>query len=236
LLRVESPLYGATGAAQVRPVLATPPSLRDSGPDGYFGRRAGLVDWLLASLLTVAAFVAVVRSYAGYGHSWDEALYFKPAQAAAEWVARLALGDFSLLSQPQLDAHWGTRVDGNDPLHPEVAPVPKVLTGLGGLFLSDLTGDIMTAMRLPVAGAYAATVFLLYMLAFRLLRPDGCRRGGHNLWAHAAGIWPCPHRRVRDAACLHGCAHSLGFSRRHRLAPCCGLWRRWRWPLRSTQK
>ncbi len=106
-------------------------------------------------------FVAVLFTSAAFGHSWDEALYFEGARAAANWLKNIFTSfDTSLFSANRICAYWGEKFDGNDPLHPEVAPIPKILTGIGTLFVNNDESPIF-AMRFPIAVIYCLTLLLL---------------------------------------------------------------------------
>ncbi|AXA34812.1 hypothetical protein BRCON_0035 [Candidatus Sumerlaea chitinivorans] len=146
-----------------------PPSRRaeDEKWDPYFSRRVRLLDFLAALILGVVAFFAVVTTYRGFGHSWDEALYLRPAAAAGTWVWDLLRGDRSLLEESAITHAWGVVATGDDPLHPEVAPIPKAVIGLAMTALSGYGIPEMQAMRLPIAGAFALTVALIYLIGAR---------------------------------------------------------------------
>ncbi|MGC8840563.1 MAG: glycosyltransferase family 39 protein [Candidatus Sumerlaeaceae bacterium] len=135
--------------------------------DPYFRRSTRLLDFLLAVVLLVGAFFSVALTYRGIGHSWDEALYLRPAASAGQWVLDLARGDTAMLEPSAIDQAWGLEVTGNDPLHPEVAPIPKAVIGLGLTILSGYGIPEMIAMRLPIAVVFALTVALLYILGAR---------------------------------------------------------------------
>ncbi len=135
--------------------------------DPFFGRGVRLLDFLLIVLLAVGATLSVALTYRGIGHSWDEALYLRPAACAGQWIMDLLRGDWSVLSPSAVRQAWGIALSGDDPLHPEVAPIPKMVIGLG---ISTLTGygiPEMIAMRLPIAGVFGLTVALLYVLGAR---------------------------------------------------------------------
>lgn len=134
----------------------------------YDTRRSRVADYLIALILGLLTFASVATTYKGFGHSWDEALYLKPAESAAAWMLGFFnSGDTDLLSKQAIDSHWGQSLDGHDPLHPEVAPVPKLLIGAGLTYLSAFTPDPMEAMRLPNAILFALTIALLYLLGSR---------------------------------------------------------------------
>lgn len=136
-------------------------------PTGYHERHMRWYDLPGALALAALAFLSVFFTYTGFGHSWDEALYLKGAESAADWTARAATGDAGMLSADEIARHWGKRADGEDPLHPEVGPVPKLVMGLGITQLTAHGFDPMVASRLPVAVAFALTVALLYWVGVR---------------------------------------------------------------------
>jgi len=146
--------------------LTPPPGRPRRTTLAYYERPGRITDWLLALLLGVLAFAAVALTYRGIGHSWDEALYLKPAKSAAAWMMGVInSGDDSMLRKESIDRQWGQRLDANDPLHPEVAPVPKLLPGAGITYLQKpLQVDEMTAMRLPNAILFGLTVALLFLI------------------------------------------------------------------------
>jgi hypothetical protein len=153
---VQEPRAVASAVAQAR-----------RAPVGYSERRMRWFDFAGALALAVLAFLSVLFTYRGYGHSWDEALYLKGAEQAADWTTRVATGDAGLLSADEIGRYWGKRADGEDPLHPEVGPVPKLATGMGLRKLAARGFDPMVATRLPVAVAFALTVALLYWVGVR---------------------------------------------------------------------
>lgn len=133
----------------------------------FFDRRTRITDFGIAVLLAIACFLAVAFTYKGFGHSWDEALYLKPSQLAMEWVHRMAAGDKSMLSANEISKHWGERLDSRDPVHPEVAPLPKLVIGAGLRYLQSKGIEPMTAMRLPIALLFGLTVGIIFLLASR---------------------------------------------------------------------
>ncbi len=145
-----------------------PPATRRVTED-FYHRRTRVADLLIALILALAAFAAVFTTYRGFGHSWDEALYLMPSERAAAWmVGVINSGDDLMLQRDAVDRHWGTVLDGNDPLHPEVAPVPKLLIGAGLTYLKPMFNlDPMVAMRVPNAILFALTIALLYLLGTR---------------------------------------------------------------------
>lgn len=167
-----------TAAAHSAPPVAAPPAAA-AGPavrlprrlriHSFYNSSTRFTDLLIALLLAVAAFASVALSYRGIGHSWDEALYLKPAERAAAWMQGVInSGDDTMLRKEAVDRHWGTQLTGHDPLHPEVAPVPKLLPGAGLTYLKEpLQVDEMTAMRLPNAALFGLTVALLFLLGTR---------------------------------------------------------------------
>ncbi|MCX7625049.1 MAG: glycosyltransferase family 39 protein, partial [Candidatus Sumerlaeaceae bacterium] len=132
--------------------------------DPYFSRKVRLLDFLLFIFLAVGAFCSVALTYRGIGHSWDEALYLRPAASAGQWIIDLVRGDKNMLTPAAIDNAWGRRVTGEDPLHPEVAPIPKAVIGLGISFLSGYGVPEMLAMRLPIALVFGLTIGWLYLL------------------------------------------------------------------------
>lgn len=144
--------------------LAEPPrQLRDP----FFARSTRLLDFLAAVFLVVGGFLSVVLTYRGIGHSWDEALYLQPSASAGQWLMDVLRGAPGVFEAHAIDRAWGIDVSGEDPLHPEVASIPKIVIGAG---LSVLTGygvPEMKAMRLPIAVAFGLTLGLLYILGAR---------------------------------------------------------------------
>ena len=132
----------------------------------YFSRKSRFSDVIIGLILAAIAFVAVATTYNGIGHSWDEALYLKPAQQAMTWVmGAINSGDDAMLQRDAIDRYWGQYLDTRDPLHPEIAPIPKLLIGSGLAYLQKpLHIDPMTASRLPMALLFGLTVGLLYLL------------------------------------------------------------------------
>lgn len=135
--------------------------------DPYFQRSTRLLDFLLAVILCAGAILSVILTYRGIGHSWDEALYLRPAASAGQWIIDLCRGKLSLLEPAAIDQAWGLEVTGEDPLHPEVAPVPKTVIGLGLSLLTGYGVSEMHAMRLPIALFFGLTVALLYIVGAR---------------------------------------------------------------------
>ena len=63
----------------------------------------GFSDLLIAILLGVIAFFAIVSTYHGIGESWDESLYVKPAERAFAWMRGVVVSnDYSLLKSDWL--------------------------------------------------------------------------------------------------------------------------------------
>jgi hypothetical protein len=124
------------------------------------------LDLVLALAIFWIAWTGIVTTYAGYGHSWDEALYLRPGEKAVAWWDQLLSGDRSMLEKEQINAHWGTEM--GEPLHPEVAPIPKYLIGLGSRqILAPPDGSPLTASRLPTALLFASMIALVYLMAAR---------------------------------------------------------------------
>ncbi len=184
LKREETGAYKLTASDTVSDFLVSQGNIEASSihdrPEGYeperepretvefYKRRTRFSDLLIALLLSLLAFTSVVMTYNGFGHSWDEALYLRPAERAAAWmVGVINLGDDVMLQHDAVDRHWGRFLDGHDPLHPEVAPVPKLLIGAGLTYLKDFVNDPMIAMRLPHALLFGLTVGLLFLLGTR---------------------------------------------------------------------
>jgi hypothetical protein len=130
----------------------------------FFDRRITFVHLLCALLLTLASAASVALTYKGFGYSWDEALYHRPAQEAVNWW-RAVFSDPRLLSDENITRAWGQRLTSDDPLHPEIGPLPKVVLGSGSTFLSERVHDPLLAMRLPVAALFGLTVALAYLFA-----------------------------------------------------------------------
>lgn len=153
-----------------------------SQSDVYFATRTRLLDFLLALMLCVGAFFSVALSYRGIGHSWDEALYLRPAASAGQWVWDFLQGKPGLLDPRAIDSAWGLQMTGEDPLHPEVAPLPKMVIGLGLTFLAGYNVPEMIAMRLPIAVVFGLTVALLYILGSRTYGRAGGFLGALMYW------------------------------------------------------
>ncbi|MBX7245693.1 MAG: hypothetical protein K1X53_09340 [Candidatus Sumerlaeaceae bacterium] len=212
-LRVESPVYKGSDLAPLQEASRKPLPLKPmpkfmpspglepargetlppSGPKSgtYFARRNKVFDILLAVVLGVMAFASVVLSYRGIGHSWDEALYLKPATSATDWLVGVIEGHWELLAPDKVAAHWGSKFDGDDSLHPEVAPIPKYAIGLGSLFLSGNPISPVNGIRVPVAAFFGLTVVLLYLLGTRAYGRIGgfatvvCYIGMPRVFGHA---------------------------------------------------
>ncbi len=160
--RATGEIAGRADVSAVDPVSTKPVTM------GFYQRRMRFTDMVIALLVGLAAFFAVATTYVGFGHSWDEALYLKPAERAAAWMLGVInSGDDSMLQPAAVGRHWGHSLDGNDPLHPEIAPIPKLLIGAGLTYLVPLGIEPMVAMRLPVAVLFALTVALLFLLGTR---------------------------------------------------------------------
>jgi hypothetical protein len=143
------------------------------------------VDLITVVLLVLLAWWGVSSTYKGYGHSWDEALYLQPGRSAVQWWGKVLTGDGSVLSREGISAHWGETME--DRLHPEIAPVPKMLMGLGdrgflnplaALLPGEITMDPLTSTRLPHGLLFALTVGLVYLI--------GAREGGRLVGLVAA--------------------------------------------------
>lgn len=159
--RVESPKPSSSSPAGIGD--SRERIVQDFAPQPGFS--FGLQDVLFALALFAAALLSVGLTYTGFGHSWDEALYFKPAVKAAQWIEGLLGGDGTLVQQREIERFWGARFE--DSLHPEIAPVPKIVIGLGAHLLPWQGFEPIAAMRLPIAAAFGLTVVLLYLLGAR---------------------------------------------------------------------
>lgn len=128
--------------------------------------RLRVADFLFALLLVIFTFFGVSRTYSWFGHSWDEALYLYPSQNVASWVITFVDGkDKTIFDPVTINRYWGTELDGSDPLHPEIAPMPKLLTAFGLARLAHwFSVDSMTGSRLPFAALFSLTVALIYLL------------------------------------------------------------------------
>ena len=130
-------------------------------PNSMFQRYGTLISFVVA----FTAFLCVVFTLGTYGHTWDEALYYQGSIACVKWLQKIFSSDcVQALTHPQL--YWGTVFDGNDPLHPEVAPIPKLISGLGSMF-AFRAQDTMLCMRLPIAVFFSLTVFLVTRYGIR---------------------------------------------------------------------
>lgn len=177
-----------TEEARPNPAVTAPEPVATREKEVDFDRReTHLTEVFIAMLLAVVAFLAVAFTYKGIGHSWDEALYLKPSERAAAWmVGVFNSGDDSMMQSPAIDRHWGIRLDGHDPLHPEVAPVPKLLNGAGLTYLTEIGIEPMVAMRLPAAILFGLTVALIFLL--------GCKEYGRAGGLAAAVFYACMPR------------------------------------------
>ena len=123
--------------------------------------------YIIPTIFAVIALLLVILTTGLYGHTWDEALYYAGAKASVKWLYELVISwDISLLSPQSIALSRGSVLDGNDPLHPEVSPLPKLITGFGTLFLDDHQNP-MFLMRLPIAIAFAMSVFMLARLGIQ---------------------------------------------------------------------
>src|SRR5690606_28715403 len=92
-----------------------PPSSAKSAPENttvlrrtFFERRIGIVDLLVAVLLAALASAAVYFTQPGFGYTWDEALYYEPAQKSIEWARGVVEQKNSALLKPEaVQQHWG---------------------------------------------------------------------------------------------------------------------------------
>lgn len=131
----------------------------------FFERRIGVIDVLLSLLLACIASGAVILTQKDFGYTWDEALYYEPAQKAIAWARGVAeRQDLALIQPTAINQYWGERLDSNDPLHPEVAPLPKMANGAALEWLPPLTQDPLLAMRFPAAVAFGLTIAIAYLL------------------------------------------------------------------------
>lgn len=124
-------------------------------------------DFVSFLFLAIAGFLAVSLTYSGVGMAWDEALYLEPSTKAVEWVENLFTSPGSALDADAITHAWGDKANGNDPLHPEVGPVVKLVVGLGARWLPGSTVDPLTAMRLPIAVLFGLSLGLLYWIGAR---------------------------------------------------------------------
>lgn len=136
-------------------------------PNTFYARTSNGTDLFIALLLAIGTTVAVAFTYFGFGLSWDEALYLNPAKNAAEWLTSLASGDLQAFESEAIEKYWGGRLDSQDPNHPEIAPVPKIVIGVGNAVFTRFSVDPMTAMRLPIALFFGLTVGFLYLIGAR---------------------------------------------------------------------
>lgn len=121
---------------------------------------------LIFLLLLIAGFLATAFSNHGIGHSWDEALYLEPGEKAAEWVTDVLHGDHDALSARGIDESWGNVIQGSeDPLHPEIAPIPKLLSGIGSRWFGSIDWlNPIIAQRLPNAAIFGLTLGFIFLL------------------------------------------------------------------------
>ena len=131
-------------------------------PTSFFERRIGIVHVFVALLFAVLSCASVAITYKGIGHSWDEALYLKPSQEALTWW-RTVFYDHTLTQPVNIDKAWGDRLDSTDPLHPEIAPLPKLILGAGNMVLGEKLHDPLLGMRLPIAALFGLTVAIAYL-------------------------------------------------------------------------
>jgi 4-amino-4-deoxy-L-arabinose transferase-like glycosyltransferase len=150
----------------------------------FFDRRIRFLDLFVALLLAAAGCASVIATSRGFGHSWDEALYLKPSQEAMNWW-RDVWRDPGLLSSQGIDQHWGERLDSADPLHPEIAPLPKLVLGAGLEWGSRLVGDPLFGMRSPVGVLFGLTVGIAYLFG-------ALEFGALGGWAAALFYWLMP--------------------------------------------
>jgi len=183
-------IVGLNTPEEPKPVEASPPrsaavhsgAMGSELGDPYFSRKVRLLDFLVAVILFAGACISVLLTYKGIGHSWDEALYLRPAVTAAQWVIDLLRGDTSMLSAGAIDNAWGSRLTDDDPLHPEVAPITKTVIGLGILLLNGYGVSEMVAMRVPIAVAFGLTVALLFILGAKTYGPAAGFVGAISYW------------------------------------------------------
>lgn len=128
----------------------------------FFDRRITIVHLLIALLFGVLSCASVVATYRGIGHAWDEALYYKPAEQAISWWAKVWNAP-DLLHAEAIDRYWGERLDSTDPLHPEIAPIPKLILGAGAKYIGPKVRDPLLGMRIPIAVAFGLTVATAYL-------------------------------------------------------------------------
>lgn len=143
-----------------RPTPARRPAFNPSPPQvPYFDHHLRMPDFAAALVVAVVAFVAVSISYSGFGLSWDEAMYRKSSVAAAGWLVDFTRGDPRLMAPEEIHRVWSQ--------NPEIAPIPKLIIGAGEILLGPRGIDPLIALRLPIAGAFALTVALIFMLGTR---------------------------------------------------------------------
>lgn len=111
-------------------------------------------------LLLFGGSSAVLWTQQGVGYSWDEAYYYEPSLAAAEWIARMLRGE-AVFNEQTIDAAWGERWE-----HPSMQ---KILAGLSLLYHEVHPGKLdpsvhLEVIRLPSAILFGFTLMLLYLL------------------------------------------------------------------------
>lgn len=180
-----------------------PPSARRASTAAPDGSVFGALDLLAILFLSIFSSFAVVLTYGGFGHSWDEALYLKPSVSAVSWFSELLSGNKEILKRENIDAHWGRELTSTDPLHPEIAPIPKIVSGIGAKFIEAAHIDPVIAMRLPTAAFFGLTVALIYLLG---------RRGFGRLAGFSAAVFYLLMPRVFGHAHIAASETLLAFS------------------------
>jgi hypothetical protein len=151
------------------------PSREDDEPREPFVdlRRATWRQLLIAAALGLAATLAVMASYKGFGHSWDEAYYYAPAQMTVEWLGNFLSDPREATAPAVIERYWkGESFPGTN--HPvgivELPSVVKWLMGLSWGLTRSYWGD-QRALRFPAALAFGCSIFLVYILTLNSYRP-----------------------------------------------------------------
>lgn len=153
-------------------------------------------DWLIASAIGLVATVAIGLTWGGYGHSWDEAYYFEPAQLTREWLAQVVRLDADAFTKGTLDRHWGGDEVGASVAINELPALPKVAWALGLALCEEWLGP-RNAIRAPVALAFG----LLLVLVYRFAHAIGGRAAGvlaALLLATMPRVWAEAHLAVAE--------------------------------------
>jgi 4-amino-4-deoxy-L-arabinose transferase-like glycosyltransferase len=165
---------------------------RSSGtPQAAMGERPKTMpfaDYLIAAAIGVAAFVSIVLTWNGYGHSWDEAYYYQPARLAQDWMRDMVVSDKKPVGSEDIQKYWSEIK--------ELPSLPKFAWASGLSLFEWLLGP-SNAMRVPVALAFG----LLLMLVYRFAHCFGGRAGAVAAALLMAGMpraWAEAHFAVAE--------------------------------------